>query len=117
MLADVVDSQRHGGADQLAEDSVAAREVTDRADGLVVHAAGEEPREPRLRLVEDAERRVARARQVARDLQDTLQHLVEVQLGDERPAHVEESQQTDIFQRGNAPTAGGVAIGPLWHLP
>ena len=90
MRADVGQHQRARVLDQQAEDPAPAREVADRRVRGRVDAAGEEALErPPLR-VEHADGRVARAGQLACGLQQPLEHDLEVELGDERAAGLQE---------------------------
>ena len=96
MLADVGDPQRPRVVDQEAEDPAAAREVADRAVGRLVDAAGEELGELAAVLVEDPERRVARAGQVARGLEDTVEDDVEVELGEQAASDLDEADEAGL---------------------
>ena len=107
MGADLVQAQRRRGADELAEDAVAARRVTDPPHRGLVETAGEEPLEAGARVVEHAQRRVARPGQLTRDVEDAPEHLVEVELGHERPAHLQQPVQAGVVQ-GGAQLAAGV---------
>ena len=64
-------------ADQLAEDTPSSRKVTDRGTRLGVDAHGQEALELFARFVEDAEGRVPGARQLARDVEQTLEQLLD----------------------------------------
>ena len=70
------------------------RQVTDPGAGLRVDAGGQKALEAFAALVEHADRRVARAGQLARDLEQPLQHGLHVELGDERAPDVEQSPET-----------------------
>jgi len=70
--ADVVQAQRVRIADQHAEDAAPAREVADRPVRGLVDARGEEPLELGALLVEHADGRVARARELARHLEQAV---------------------------------------------
>ena len=78
--ADVGDAQRLRGVDEHAEDAAPARQVTDRAVRGGVDPAGDEAVELAPVAVEDPERGVARAG----DLAGRLEHLVEDGVGLER---------------------------------
>ena len=60
-------------------DTVAARQLADRALRLLVDTARQEPLELLALLVEDAERRVASARELTRGLEDPLENHVELE--------------------------------------
>ena len=90
MRADVGEHERAGILDQHAEDPAAARQVADRRVGRGVDAAGEEALQRLAALVEHADRRVARAGQLTRGLEQPLQDHLEVERGDEGAAGLEE---------------------------
>ena len=87
MLGDVVQPQRFGVADQLAEDTVAARKRADDLPGRIVHPASQEALELTFALVQNAERGVLRPGQVASGLEKVAQDRLEVELGHERSSH------------------------------
>jgi hypothetical protein len=78
VLADVVETQRCGVPDQLAEDTVPSWQVADPLADRRVDAARDEPLEPVSVAVENADRRVARAGQLTRDAQQLLEHGVDL---------------------------------------
>ena len=90
MRADVGEHERARVLDQHAEDPAATRQVADRGVGRGVDAAGEEALERPALLVEHADGRIARAGQLAGGLEQPLEHDLEVELGDERAAGLEE---------------------------
>ena len=77
--------------DQRAEHAAPARQIADRAMGLLVDAGGEEALELRALLVEDAERGVARAGELSRGLQHAVEHRGEIELRHQRAAHIEQA--------------------------
>ena len=79
MRSHVRQSQRARIADQLAQDAVAPRQVADHASGVFVDAARQEAREQLTAVIEHAERRVARAGQLATRFDHALKD--ELQLG------------------------------------
>ena len=81
VVADVGHAQRPRVADEDAEDPVPSGQVADRAVGLRVDPAGQEALELPAAVVEDAERRVARAGQLARHLEHAVEDDLEVELG------------------------------------
>ena len=84
MFGHIVEPQRLGVPDQLAEHTVPAGKRTDDPACLLVDAEGQEALELALVLVEDAERRVAGPRQVAGGLEQLIQYRLEIELGNER---------------------------------
>ena len=113
MVADVVEAQRARVVDQHAEDAAPARQVADGAMGLLVDPAREEPRELAACLVEDAERDVARAREVGGGLQQPVEHRLEVELGQQAAPGVDEPREpvlVQAFERGHA--RGELTVGP-----
>ena len=112
MGADLIQAQRRRVADELPEHAVSARRFADPANGRLVEAAGEEPRQPRLRVVEHADRRVARPRDLACHVEDPAEHRVEIELGDQRSTDVQQSAQTDVVEPDVARrgSAGGVGM-------
>ena len=81
---DVRDAQRDAVADDRAEQAVTLRQRPDLAAQLRRHAAGDEALDPTVR-VDDPERRVARADELAHAVDDQLQDAVEVQLAGDGP--------------------------------
>ena len=69
------------------------RQVADRAVRLRVDSARDEARERLARFVEHAERRVARAGQLARDVEHLREQRLEVALGDERATDLDQPAQ------------------------
>ena len=104
MRADVVQPQRPRVGDQDAEHAAPAREVADRAVGLLVDPGGEEALELLAALVEHADRGVARAGELARDLEQPLEHRLGVEHGDERAADVDQASQAVFVHAGRRPS-------------
>ena len=90
MVADLAQAQRRRAADQLAKHTEAPRQIADPLPGRLVDADVDEALEFVAVLIEDAERRVAGAGQLAGDLDHFVQHRLEVELGDEPPADVDQ---------------------------
>jgi hypothetical protein len=84
VLPDVAQTQRARIADEDAQDAVAPRQVADRAVGRRVDPAREKALELKAALVEDAQRGVARAGQLAGDVEHAVENDLEVQLGHQR---------------------------------
>ena len=82
--------QRLAIADQHAEDPAPARELADRPVRLLVDPRREEALEPLAALVEHADRRVAGARQLARDVEHAREDGLRIELGDQRAPDVEQ---------------------------
>ncbi len=98
MAADVVGPVRLGRIQHRAEHPVRARERTHRLDQLVAHPGRDEARERAL-AVRDAERRVARAGELARGVHEPLQHGLDLVLGRER--------EHDVGERAEGGAVGG----------
>ena len=82
MVTDVGHPEWLGVADQQAEHPSPARQRADRAVRDRIDPGGDEVGERLARVVEDPDRRVVRARQLPRDLQQALEHPFELALGD-----------------------------------
>ncbi len=93
VVADAAQPQRPRLVDQDAEDAAPAREVPDRAARVGLDAEGEEALQLAAVGVEDPERRVVRARDARGDVQQLLEQVLEVELGDERTARVDQAAQ------------------------
>ena len=93
MRADVGQPQRPRIVDQHTEHAAPAGQVADRSMRLLVDARGEEPLEQLAPLVEHADRRVARAGQLARDLEQLIEHDLRIELGDQRAPDGEQPAQ------------------------
>ncbi len=76
--------------DQRAEHPTPAGEVADHALRLIVHPGGQELLELGALLVQDPQRRVARARDLPRRLQHAIEDDAEVQLGDQFTSDIEQ---------------------------
>ena len=61
--------------------------------GVLADAGRQEALEALAPLVEHADGRVARARQLARDLEQALEHRLGIELGDERPPDVQQAPE------------------------
>jgi myo-inositol-1(or 4)-monophosphatase len=84
--------------DQEAEHTAAAGEVPDCRAGLLVDSQGDETLELGALGVQDPERRVARATQLAGGTQESLQHAFEVELGDEGPTDLDQLPQVLLVE-------------------
>ena len=93
VLGDVVQPDRHRLVDQQPEDAAAARQVADRGVDRRLLAGGQELRQLAALVVEHAERGVARAAQLAGGLHHALQQDVEIELGRQRAADVQQLAQ------------------------
>ena len=91
--ADLRQTQRPRLADQHPEDAAPARQFADGAMGVLVDAGGQEALKALAPLVEHADGRVARARQLARDLEQALEHRLGIELGDERPPDLQQAPE------------------------
>ena len=93
MRADVRDAQRLRAVDEDAEDAASARQVADRAVRLVVDAARDEALELAAVAIEDPERGVARARDLAGGFEHLVEHGLRVELRQQTPADVDEATE------------------------
>ena len=93
MLADGRDAQRPRIVDEHAEDAAPARQVADRAVRLGVDAARDEALELAPVAVEDAERGVPRAGDLARRLEDLVEHGLQVELRQQAAADVDQAPE------------------------
>ena len=93
MAADLVEPQRPRVVDEHAEHAAPVRRVADRPPARVVEPAREEARQPLALRVEHPDRRIVRARELPRGVEQPVQHGVEVDLGDERAARVEQARE------------------------
>ena len=82
MGAHVVAPQGLRVRDELPEHAAPRRQRADRALRLLVDPRGHEAREPRPRLVEDAEGRVAGAGQLTGGIQHPREHDLEIQISE-----------------------------------
>ena len=98
MRADVGEHERSRVLDQHAEDPAARAAGRRSPHAWPVDAAGEEALERLAPLVEHADGRVARAGQLPGGLEQPLQHDLEVELGDERTAGLEEPGGRDVVR-------------------
>jgi len=93
MIGGVAQADRHRLVDQQPEDPAAARQVADRHVQRGLRAGGEELGQLAALVVEHAERRVARAAQLASGLHHALKEDIEVQLGRQGTADVQQLAQ------------------------
>ena len=91
MVANALKAKGVRLADQLAEEAVAARKWSDALSRRLVDTHEDESFELTLVRVKDPQRRVLGAGQVAACIQDVPKDRLEVQLGDERAAHIQQS--------------------------
>ena len=80
MAAHIGQAQRARVADQLAQHAPAGRQRADGAALLLVDPARHEPGQAVTRLVQHAQRRVARAGELAGRLQHAFEHQLEIKL-------------------------------------
>ena len=64
---------------------------------VLIDAGGEETLEALASFVEDPDGGVARARQLARDLEQPREHGLRIQLRDQRPADVQQTPQARLI--------------------
>ena len=96
--ADVRQPERLGILDEHPEDAVPLREITDPRAGGSVDPEGEELLEPVAAVVEDAQRGVPGAGEVAGSLEDGLQHGLQVEVRHERAADLEQTTESDLVE-------------------
>ena len=94
IVRDVVQPQRVCVTDQDAQNAAPMWQLPDRGMRGGVDARRQEPFERLARPVDDAERRVARAGDLGRRLDDALQQRIERELRAERDPGVDENAQT-----------------------
>ena len=102
MGADVGQAQRPRVLDERAEHAVTARQVADDRLRLAIDPRGQEALEPLAAVVEDAERRVAGAGDLARHLEHALEQRVEVELGDHAAPDLDEASEAVFVHVGLA---------------
>ena len=110
----VMQAKRLGTADELTEHPVTAREWTDAVPLLLVYAHEDKAGELLLALVENSDRGVARARELARRAEHGVEHRLEVEFGHQGPANGEESAQLRFAEPG--PCGWGHVTAQVRHL-
>ncbi len=85
-------------ADQLPEDAAPSWQLSDRAVSLRVDAGGNKASQLSVILIEHPDGGVTGTGQVARDIEQAAQDALEVELGDEHPARVEQQTQAAIVE-------------------
>ena len=98
MLRHVGQAQRLGVSNQLPEHPGATRQRTDEPPRVLVDPQEDEALELLLALVENAERGIARACELAGGLEHMAQHGLHVEVGNERASDVEELAQLLFVQ-------------------
>jgi hypothetical protein len=92
------DAQRPRITNQHAEHAASAWSLADRPFRLDVQAARDEPFKLGARLVEHAQRCVARSGQLARRVEHTREHSVELELGDDETTNIDQGAQAIRFK-------------------
>src|SRR5581483_5171431 len=92
---------------QQPEQSAAARSRTDRGTFRLVEAKCDEVREPVPALVEHAERRIARAGELARDAEQGARDLLEVRRRHDRPTCVDQRAEPCLVEAHCAQQSNG----------
>ena len=109
MQRDVGQAQRLRTADELAEHPAAARKVADlRATG-VVDPHREKALERLATLVEDAQRRVARVGELARDIEDPREQRLAIELGHQPAPDIDQAKQPMALQLLHIAPSSGVS--------
>ncbi len=96
MGSHILETQRAGAADQLAEHAAAPGQRADLAASLLVDAGVQEALEPALLPVQDPQCRVFGAGQVASGIEDPAKQGLQVQLGDDRSPDLEQLPESLI---------------------
>jgi len=110
VLGHVVQANRLRTVDQQTQDSAAARRRSDRRARCLVDTHGQELRQAAALLVQDTERRVARARQLARGSEDLIQHDRQIDARRQGPPDLEKPPAAlDIAAIGSFGRAHGHA--------
>ena len=100
MILDVAQPQRARIANQLPEHAAAPRQRADTASRLFVHADKEKALQLALFLVEDTERRVACAGELTCGLEQPLEHVLDVELGDKPSPGLQQALQLRFCEGG-----------------
>jgi hypothetical protein len=87
-------------ADQLAEHPASPGKGPDLPAGPLVDPDVQEALEPRLLLVEDAERRVPGAGQTLGGIQNALEDRLRIELRDDRSANLQKLIEALVRERG-----------------
>src|SRR3954454_15322183 len=87
--------------DEQPKHAAAARQVTDPLVFGRLDAAREEALQVRLRRIEDAERGVLSLGHVGRDIEQPCEYTLEVELGHERPAGLDQLVESILAQLGH----------------
>jgi hypothetical protein len=98
VVAHIVQAQRRRVADELAEDAVTARQVADRLARLRIDPTGDEALQLAAVLVENADGGVAGAGQLAGDAQQLLEHGVDLELGDQTAARLQQRRKAGLVE-------------------
>src|SRR5207253_1570190 len=84
VLGDIRQAQRLGLRDQQPKHAATARKVADQLSKVGIDPRSDEVGEVLALVVEDTDRRKSGAREVPGYLQETLEHVLQLTLGDER---------------------------------
>ena len=109
MVADVLEPQRPRILDQQAEDPAPAGQIADRPVRLGIDPGGDEALELLPAIVEDADGGVARAGDLAGDVEEPYEHRVDVELGDEPRARIDQAPEAELVKGGG----DSHQVGPL----
>ena len=101
VLSHFREAQRLLMLDQRAEHATPARQIADRALRVLVEPGGQELLELGALLVQDPERRVARAGDLPRRLQHRVENLAQIELGHELAPDVEEAAHPQFLGGGD----------------
>ena len=111
VCADVGQPKRLGVLDEHTEDAVPLGEVTDPGAGGSVDPEGEEPLEPIATVVEDAQRGVPGAGELAGSLEHRLEHGLEVEVRHKRATDLEQTTKPYLIEPLAEVRSGKVAHG------
>ena len=98
MLADICEAQRLWMLNQRAENPAAARQISDRTMGLIVHTRGQELLELAVLAVQDPQGRVARPGDLTRRLEDAVQQNPLIELRRQSPTHIQQSTNPQLIR-------------------
>ncbi len=90
MAADVRQAQQSRIVDQHSEHAATARKAPDRPLSGIVDAAGQEPLELATLRIEHADGRVPRPRQLAGNVEHTVQDGLDIVLRDQRASDLQQ---------------------------
>jgi hypothetical protein len=100
MAPDIVEAQRHGVFDQRPQYPAAPGQLADRRVCRLVDPPCDEPREFAVRLVEHAQRGVARPRELLCGVEHSVEYHFDVELPEYAAGEVEHATRCFVHHRG-----------------